>query len=226
MNPISDENMQQYLQATEYFDFNDPHIISLSEQIKVGSAKAKAIDIYYLVRDKYLYNPYCFVDGKNSFKASYCCKRNEGYCIPKAALMIALCRNEGIPARLGLADVMNHLATPKLLDMLGTNIFSMHGYVEVFIEGKWVKATPAFNRSLCEKMHSLPLEFNGEDDSIFQPFTEKGHKHMEYITDWGTFAELPVEFIMDNFNKHYPHLMGKVSNTELSADIAPAMETE
>ncbi|MDO6694667.1 transglutaminase family protein [Aliiglaciecola sp. 3_MG-2023] len=226
MTAISKKDMQQYLCATEYFDYDDPQITSLFEQIKIGSPKAMAIEIYYLVRDNYLYNPYCFVDGINSFRGSYCCEKNEGYCIPKASLMIALCRKAGIPARLGLADVKNHLATPKLLEMLGTDIFSMHGYVEVCIEGKWVKATPAFNRSLCEKMHSLPLEFNGEDDSIFQPFTEKGHKHMEYITDWGTFAELPVDFIMDNFNKHYPHFMGKLSNKEYSADIAPAMEKE
>lgn len=226
MNSISTADMQQYLIATEYFDYHDPKITSLFKQIKVGNAKAMAVDIYYLVRDNYLYNPYSFVEGKSSFKASYCCQKNEGYCIPKASLMIALCRKAGIPARLGLADVLNHLATPKLLDLLGTNVFSMHGYVDLYIEGKWVKATPAFNRSLCEKMNSLPLEFNGEDDSIFQSFTDDGNKHMEYLSDWGTFAELPVNFMMDNFRKHYSHLMGQILKNEGSVNLAPAMETE
>lgn len=226
MNSISNIGMQQYLIATEYFDYHDPKIINLYKQIKCGSAKAMAVEIYYLVRDNYLYNPYSFVKGKSSFKGSYCCQKNEGYCIPKASLMIALCRKAGIPARLGLADVVNHLATPKLLDLLGTNVFSMHGYVDLYIEGKWVKATPAFNRSLCEKMKSLPLEFNGEDNSIFQSCTDDGEKHMEYLNDWGTFAELPVNFILDNFTKHYSHLMGQILNEEDSAILAPAMEAE
>ncbi len=222
MNSNSNDEMKQYLVATEYFNYHHPKVASLFEQIKLGSAKEMAIEIYYLVRDNYSYNPYRFVDGEKSFKASYCCLTNEGYCIPKAALMIALCRKAGIPARLGLADVINHLATPKLLAMLGTDIFSMHGYVDLYIDGKWVKATPAFNRSLCEKMNSKPLEFNGKQDSVFQEFTEEGQKHMEYLNDWGTFAELPLEFIMSNLNKHYPYLLNKIG----TVDLAPAMETE
>ena len=226
MNSITNEDMKKYLDATEYFDYHHPKVASLFKEITSGTAKSMAVDIYYLVRDNYLYNPYCFVDGASSYKASYCCKTNEGYCIPKASLMIALCRKAGIPARLGLADVLNHLATPKLLAMLGTNVFSMHGYVDLYIDGKWVKATPAFNRSLCEKMNSQPLAFNGEEDSIFQHFTDEGHKHMEYLNDWGTFADLPVEFIMENLTKHYPHLMDKILDEEGSVILSPAMETE
>ncbi len=219
------ENMQEYLKATEYFDYEHPAIVDLFAQIKSvksGIAKEIAVEAYYLVRDNYTYNPYCFLDGPCSLKASYCFKNEEGYCIPKASLLIALCRKAGIPARLGLADVLNHLSTPKLLEMLGTNVFSMHGYVDLYIEGKWVKATPAFNLSLCEKMKTEPLIFNGEDDSIFQPFTGSGQKHMEYLTDWGTFADLPFDFIMMNLEKHYPHLINKAGHGEL----LPALEKE
>ena len=143
--------MQQYLVATEYFDYHDPKIVNLFKQINLGTPKSMAVEIYYLVRDNYLYNPYRFVDGKKSFKASYCCQTSEGYCIPKASLMIALCRKAGIPARLGLADVLNHLATPKLLEMLGTNIFSMHGYVDLYIDGKYFR--------FLEQAQKLPLNY-------------------------------------------------------------------
>jgi transglutaminase-like putative cysteine protease len=222
MKLTQDKDMNQYLIATKYFDYLHPAVDDLFQQLTARTPKDKAVEIYYIVRDNYLYNPYCFVDGFDSFKASYCLKNGEGYCIPKTSLMIALCRKAGIPARLGLADVVNHLATPKLLALLGTEIFSMHGYAELYINGQWVKATPAFNQSLCEKMQTLPLEFNGEEDSVFQSLTGEGEKHMEYLVDWGTFAELPLEFIMMNLEKHYPHLMHKMSNE----DIAPALETE
>lgn len=208
--------MNKYLVSTEYFDFNHPKIDILAQQIKGTSAKEIAVDIYYLVRDAYAYNPYRVFDGINSFKASFCLETGDGYCIPKAALMIALCRKKGIPARLGLADVLNHLATPKLLELIDTDVFSMHGYVDIYVGGQWVKATPAFNRSLCEKMNTLPLEFNGEQDSIFHEFTENGEKHMEYLNDWGTFPELPVDFIMKNLSLHYPHLINKMDDKLLA----------
>lgn len=222
MKFIQDNDMNQYLISTEYFDYHHRAVENLFQQITSTAEKDIAIEIYYLVRDNFLYNPYCFFDGPDSFKASYCFKNGEGYCIPKACLMVALCRKAGIPARLGLADVVNHLATPKLLETLGTDVFSMHGYVDLFINGKWIKATPAFNKSLCEKMNTLPLEFNGEDDSVFQAFTGEGQKHMEYLADWGTFAELPLDFIMMNLEKHYSHLMPQIAKS----DIVPALETE
>ena len=28
---------------------------------------------------------------------------------------------------------------------MGTDLFVYHGYAELFLDGKWVKATPAFN---------------------------------------------------------------------------------
>jgi transglutaminase-like putative cysteine protease len=153
-------------------------------------------------------------DGTDSFKASYCAKKGEGYCLPKASLMIALCRKGGIPARLGLADVRNHLSTPKLDALLQSDIFSMHGYVEVLLNERWVKATPAFNNSLCEKYGIRPLEFDGQKDSIFHAYTKKGNKHMEYLEDYGTFADMPVDFIFQKFQYHYPHLMDNISQAD------------
>ena len=205
-NPYSGK----YLEATHYFNYDHPKVVELFEKIKPGTDKEMAIEAYYLVRDPILYSAEALEDGADGFRASYAMEKGYGTCLPKAALMIALCRKAGIPARIGLADVTNHLATPKLTEMLRSDIFSMHGYADIYIDGKWVKATPAFNKALCNKTGTHPLEFNGEEDSIFHEFTADGSKHMEYLKEHGTFAELPVDYIFENFRHHYPHLAGVI----------------
>lgn len=213
---------EKLLCPTEYFDYTHPAVEVLFTQLEADNPQDLAVEIYYLVRDKYIYNPYRFVDGAISMTASYCTVHDEGYCIPKASLMVALCRRAGIPARIGLADVKNHLSSPKLLALIKTDVFTMHGYVEMYINAQWLKATPAFNLSLCEKFGTDPLEFDGQEDSIFQPFTKDGKRHMEYLVDYGTFDELPYDFIMQNFQKHYPHLLANMD----SLDVELALEQE
>jgi transglutaminase-like putative cysteine protease len=217
--PAANKNL---LRPTKYFDYQHPAVEALFTELVATNPKDLAVEIYYLVRDRYIYNPYRFVDGGISMTASYCTVHGEAYCIPKASLMVALCRRAGIPARIGLADVKNHLSSAKLLALLKTDVFSMHGYVDMYINGKWLKATPAFNRSLCEKFAIAPLEFDGQHDSIFQPFTTDGQRHMEYLVDYGTFDELPYKFIMENFQKHYPHLLANMG----AAEVELALEQE
>lgn len=195
------------LQATPHFDYHHPKVRQLAQGIRGETHKQKAIDIYHTVRDGFIYNPYLIMDGEPSFSASYCAEKQQGYCLPKASLMIALCRAHGIPAKIGLADVKNHLSSDKLTALLRSDVFSMHAYVDLYLDDKWVKATPAFNLSLCEKFGLKPLEFDGTRDSIFHPYTQGGDKHMEYLADYGSFEALPVDFIFEHFSKHYPHLI-------------------
>ncbi|MGF1834706.1 transglutaminase-like domain-containing protein [Photobacterium sanguinicancri] len=198
--------MDMYLKPTEYFDYQNKYIQVFAENVEGTSLTEKAISIYYLVRDTIKYNPYTLKDGVTSLKASYCLENHQAYCIPKSALMIALCRYHGIPARLGLADVINHLSSPKLIEWLKTDYFAMHGYVEVYLEGKWVKATPVFDQELCTKFGVYPLDFDGKSDSILQANTTDGKKHMEYVKQHGTFEDMPVALILQTVKKVYPHL--------------------
>jgi len=112
-----------------------------------------------------------------------------------------------VPARLGFADVRNHLATPRLLELMGTDMFYWHGYASLFLEGRWVKATPAFNLALCERFGVQPLEFDGRTDSVFHPFDRAGRRHMEYVLDRGSFDDLPLDEIADTLRTHYPRLL-------------------
>jgi transglutaminase-like putative cysteine protease len=141
--------------------------------------------------------------------------------------LAALCRASGIACRLGYANVCNHLATKKLLDFLGTNIFYYHGYNEIFLNGKWVKATVAFNRTLCDKARLAPLEFDGQHDSIYHPYDLTGQRHMEYLHDYGGFADVPYEALLTKFAAEYPRADGQPwVRTALSGDFEAEIEAE
>lgn len=172
----------------------------------------KAIQLYYKVRDSIRYDPYNIRMEVDYLRASNTLAVKRGYCVSKAVLLAAVCRAVGIPSRLGFADVKNHLNTPRLKETMGTDLFTYHGYVEMFLNDRWVKATPAFNRSLCERFGVHPLEFDGINDSMFQPYDTSGKKHLEYVRDHGVFADVPLDDIIEAFKQHYP---GQVAEGEL-----------
>jgi hypothetical protein len=109
----------------------------------------------------------------------------------------------GIPSRLGFANVRNHLATRQLLEFLGVNLFVFHAFVEMHLGDKWVKATPAFNRELCERHRVPPLEFDGHEDSVFQPYNLEKQKYMEYEDFLGSYADVPVVEIVSAWEATY-----------------------
>ena len=200
--------MHEYLIQTEFFNFEHEAVQAFSEKLikaKMSDIE-KAVALYYGVRDGIRYNPYVFSPSKENFTAAHCLADGQSYCIPKAILLAALARLNGIPSRIGLADVKNHLSSPGLIEWLKSDVFAMHGYTEMYLNGQWVKATPAFDANLCEKMAVAPLEFNGLEDSIFHEHNGDGARHMEYIADHGQFSEVPYEFIVEYVAKAYPHL--------------------
>jgi len=156
------------------------------------------------VRDGIRYNPYDIDLTRRGLKASVILARREGYCVAKAVVLAAAARAVAVPSRLGFADVRNHLTTERLRTLMNTDVFIYHGYTELFLNGRWVKATPTFNLSLCERFGVKPLEFDGLSDTLFHEFDSKGNRHMEYVNDRGTFADLPYETIVESFRTHYP----------------------
>ena len=209
--------MNEFLRPGRYIDSDHPAVISFSRKNAIGKDHlARAVALYYAVRDGIRYNPFVDFSREQTFQASACLAAGEGFCVGKAALLAAGARAGGIPARIGFADVKNHLATPALRERMGTDLFVYHGYTELLLEGKWVKATPAFNLELCRRFRVKPLEFNGREDSIFHPFDEEDRRHMEYLRDHGSHADVPVAQIMQAFREAYPVLytMGDAAATE------------
>ncbi|MFZ2508998.1 MAG: transglutaminase domain-containing protein [Steroidobacteraceae bacterium] len=68
-------------------------------------------------------------------------EKGRGLGISKAVLLAAAARAAGIPARLG---------------------FAYHGFTELWLEGRWIKVTPTFNRSLCERFGVKTRDFERE----------------------------------------------------------------
>ena len=215
-----------YLAPTAILDSGHPSIQAFAVEAAGNGRddRERAVNLYYAVRDRFRYNPYAMILTEDHFRASSTLARGEGFCITKAGLYAAALRALGIPARLGFADVRNHLATRKLLDALGTDLFAYHGYTDVWLDGRWVKATPAFNLALCEKFRVLPLEFDGREDSVFHPFDADGRKHMEYVRDRGTYADVPLTDIKACFEEIYPDLY-KHKDNDFAAEAAAEHRT-
>ncbi|MES2138721.1 MAG: transglutaminase-like domain-containing protein [Bacteroidota bacterium] len=197
-----------YLQPAEYINSDSEEVIQFTKKVIGNSTDPveKAVKIYYAVRDGFQYNPFDLDLSPEAMKASSLLKRNYGYCVEKACLLAACARVAGIPSRLGFSKVRNHIGTAKLEEILKTNVLVFHGFTELFLEGKWVKATPAFNKSLCEKLNVESLEFDGREDSIFQSYNKEGGQFMEYLHDYGNFDDVPHELFISELKKHYPHL--------------------
>jgi transglutaminase-like putative cysteine protease len=196
----------QYLSSTEIIDSDHQSIIDYAADVLKntdGDPISKAIKLYYAVRDVIWYDPYLPFYRPEHYRASHVLKKGRAFCIGKASLLCALGRVCGIPSRVGFATVRNHLATRKLIAFLGTDLFVYHGFVEFYLQDKWVKATPAFNIELCRKHRVLPLEFNGREDSIFHSFNAGKKQFMEYIDVHGSYADIPVDEIVIGWEKIY-----------------------
>ena len=199
---------ETFLEPSEYVDSAAPGIVAFARRTCEGAPDdvTKAVRLYYAIRDGIVYTPYCDFKDPETFRASTCLARGSGFCVAKAALLAAAARASGIPARVGFADVRNHLCTPRLRRLMGTDLFIYHGYAELYLDGKWVKATPAFDLGLCEKFGVRPLEFDGRADSLFHPHDVAGRRHMEYVRDRGPSADVPVAEILEAFQRCYPQL--------------------
>lgn len=207
--------MQEYLQPTEFLNFDDDSVREFAETNTSGATTEteKAVKLYYAVRDGFQYNPYLLDLRPQGLTASDLLTRKRGYCVEKAVLLAATARAVGIPSRLSFYIVRNHIATEKLEKALQKNYLVFHGAAEMFLDEKWLKTTPAFNKNLCKYLGVEPLEFDGTADSIFQEYDKSGNMFMEYLHEYGDFADLPYNLYLDELRKHYPHIFDNQTYT-------------
>ncbi len=201
----------EHLAATKFIDAEHPAVRRFAADAVAGATDEhdRIRRLFAAVRDEIRYDPYSASAEADDYVASNVIARGSAYCVPKAVVLTATARSLGIPARLGFADVRNHLQSDRLRTLMGTDVFVYHGYSELYLGGAWRKATPAFNATLCARFGVAPLEFDGTGDALLHPFSGDGRRHMEYVRDRGVFADLPLQELLAALSSAYPGLMGR-----------------
>src|SRR5215212_620238 len=117
---------EEYLAPTPFLDSDDPDVIAYAQRVCAEAGadtdRDRAVALFLAVRDGWRYDPYSSTRIADDYRASTVLQQTTAYCIPKAVLLSALCRAAGIPARLGFADVRNHLQSEKLRQKMGTDL--------------------------------------------------------------------------------------------------------
>jgi len=213
------------LAASGAVDSDHPAVRAFAERTVDGAAddRTRAVRLYYAVRDGFRYDPYGIHVDVDGLRASTTLARGRGWCVSKAVLLAATCRALGIPARLGFADVRNHLSTERMRRTMKTDVFYWHGYTSILIGERWLKATPAFNVELCDKFKLAPLEFDGTADSLFHAFTPDGSRHMEYLRYRDEYVDVPIDAMRATFAAEYA---GTPASGEPGANFEEDVEAE
>jgi transglutaminase-like putative cysteine protease len=203
--------MDEYLSPSQFIDSGSPQVAAFARKAIAGATDdvERARRLYRAVRDGIRYDPYVDFSDPENFRAGGVLAAGRGFCVGKAALLAACARAVGIPARVGYADVRNHMTSPRLYAKIKTDVFMWHSYAELFVSGQWLKATPAFDAALCERVGLAPLEFDARSDSLFHAFDRAGRRHMEYLKDRGSYADVPFETMLMDFRASYPSLIGE-----------------
>jgi transglutaminase-like putative cysteine protease len=195
-----------WLAPTWFIDSDSDVVDEFAATTTAGATdqRTTAVALFHAVRDGIRYDPYNTQSDPAAYRASTVAGSSSNWCVPKSVLLTAAARNRGIPARLGFADVRNHLTSEKLSEQMGTDVFMWHGYSELLLGDRWYKLSSAFNIELCERFGVKVLEFDGTGDALMHPFDASGNRHMEYIKQRGSFDDLPLDEIQRDFREFYP----------------------
>lgn len=210
-----------YCAPAEYVDSDHPAIRAYAAEIvSPGTPVLDRVHRFYLAAREIRYEYDLDYSDPETYRASSVLGAGRAYCVGKAALFAALCRASGIPARVAFADVTNHLSTPRLRERMGTNYFAWHGFTEVLLDGRWVKASPTFNATLCARFGVAPLEFDGVSDALLQAYDGAGRTFMSYERLHGSFHDVPAKFLIAEMRRLYPML------SQPHSGAATSMESE
>ncbi len=198
--------MQEYLEKTEFFNYDDPYIMSRLDLIKdkANSEKELSSEIFTFVRDTVSYTPYVDFFSKSSYIAGNIITQSHSFCVPKAILLATMCRAAGIPSRLKFAVIRNNLLSKNLKTMMKTDVIYGHGLAEIFIDGKWFQATPAFDSKMSRKLDFRIVEFSGDSDAVLPGTDQAGKMHVEYLEYTESFADFPFEYYTNYVSDSYP----------------------
>ena len=202
---LPDEPDERFLRPTLIIDSDHPSVIACTEEVILGKSGdiERAVALFYFVRDQVRYNLFVPRELPEHFKASRTLENREGYCVMKAALLAAMARVAGIPAGLGFARIRNWQLPEKTLQRLKTNILPFHGYTELYLGDRWVKATPAWDAGLCDRLGSFTVEFDGRSDAMLPAANRAGAWLVQYLQDLGHYDDVPLNTLWTALEETY-----------------------
>lgn len=218
---------------TEFLDYRSPAVQAFVDKALTragvtgvaGSPEGdirKAVALYFAVRDGIPYEVYGADLTRRGLSASGVLDSGLGFCVHKSILYAAAVRAVGVPSRLYYGDVRNHLASSRLRELMGSDVFRFHSLTVLYLAGQWVKATPVFNKVLCKLYGIRPLDFDGRSDSLYHPFDEQGRRHMEFVHVHGEFDDVPYDMVVDGIKTAHPRLFASSHTTTAGSLVAEA----
>lgn len=210
------------LAATEFLDYESPAVQEFVERAlnyRQSTTIDNAVALYYAVRDTIHYEVYDADLSRTGLKASSIIERGQGFCVHKSIVYAAACRAAGIPSRIVLTDVRNHLASPRLRQLVGGDVFRFHALNSVYLAGKWVRATPVFNKMLCRLYKITPLEFDGTADSMYHPYDRDGNRYMTFLKEHGEYDDFPYELVVNGIRAAHPKLFAASRDMTTSGSL-------
>lgn len=196
------------VQATEFLDHDTPTVRNFVARVlgsDPGSEVERAVKLYYAVRDELFYEVYGADLSRAGLRASAIIERGRGFCMQKSIVYAAAVRAAGIPSRIVLASVRNHLASDRLKELVGGEVF-YHCLTSVYLNHRWVKATPVFNKMLCRLYRIDTLEFDGHADSLHHPDDQAGRRHMEFLEVPREYDDFPYDTVLATMKSKHPNM--------------------
>jgi transglutaminase-like putative cysteine protease len=225
----TDKAPEELLAVTDFLDHDTLVVRHFVDRVlgkDRGTPIENAVKLYYAVRDEINYEVYGASLSPEGLRASSILGRGRGFCIHKSNVYAAACRAVGIPSRLVMTDVRNHLASDRLRELVGGDVFRFHALTTVYLDGRWVRATPVFNKMLCRLYGITPLDFDGKADSMSHPYDRKGRKYMEFLHEHGEFDDFPYDLVVDGIRVAHPRLFDSRYETTEGSLIAEAASTQ
>lgn len=205
-----DSKFEETLKPTFFLDYEHPSIQNKAKELIEGISEdddiGKAIKLFYFVRDQIRYSVRNARESynKENWKSSLTLETGFAFCIPKAILLASLARAVGIPSRLHFVDIVNHMTSERLKKDMKSNLFIFHGFVELFLDGRWVEANCAFDKELCLRKNFPAVDFDGKRDGLFAATNKDGKPFVEYIKDRSVYNDAPHQEVMETWAAEYP----------------------
>lgn len=186
------EELEQYLEPSEYIDSNHPEVVAKARELIRGcrTDREKLEKIYYFVREL----PYDILGAfrylaQGKRRASDVLQAGTAFCMGKASSFVALCRAAGIPARVGFQQLDcpdKPFMSEEVRRLWGDRKLPWHSLGEAYLGGRWLKLDATIHSAAANaKGRPYTQEFDGEHDIP----TVEG----PILKELGSYADYPRE---------------------------------